>query len=344
MPICWSGPLSVIPYPPASRQSYGKLYLYSMLGLCTRPCPSLGSVRQPAPHAYSHLSLFSLDPAHTGKPKSDSHLYPSALPWEPTGIGQELHDAFGAVLGPTKAHCFTEPSFTWAIRWSSRQRVTHWPASPSCPCSSQPSQPPTFPGQLFVNRAQASGSPPSLIAPGITSPRHTSSVPSHCWQCPPKFPVVSPLCLVLSHLQDFAWPGLPLHLGSCLRLSPIPATASPFMGPTCQSVSHCFQPFPEPHNLERAMATPPSHLVTVWGQKLWREDPWWLLGCCQHLLSSVLSSNRLTGFLPGPQFPHPHSRTVYPHTRSMAVACTYAGYESHLTQRDSVEGVAVWEL
>lgn len=33
-------------------------------------------------------------------------------------------------------------------------------------------------------------------------------------------PFVSYLCLVLSHPKDLAWPGLPLHLGSCLRLIP----------------------------------------------------------------------------------------------------------------------------
>lgn len=193
-PQCDSSP------PPASRQSSGKLYLCT-LGLCIRPCPSLGSMRQSAPHAYSHL-----DPAHTGKPKSDSLLYPSALPWEPIGIGQELHDTFGAGLGPTKAHCSTEPSFTWAIRRSSRQRATRWPASPPCPCSSQPSQPPTFPGQLLVNRAQASGSPPSLLAPGITSPRHTCSVPSHCWGCSPLCPPCVWCCSTRRTL-----PGLASH-------------------------------------------------------------------------------------------------------------------------------------
>lgn len=111
------------------------------------------------------------------------------------------------MLGPTKVHCSTESSFTWAIRWSSRQRATHWPASPSCPCSPQPPQPPTFPGQLLVNRAQASGSPPSLLAPGITSPRHTSSVPRHCWQCSPLCPSCVWCCPTCTTLPSLAWPA-----------------------------------------------------------------------------------------------------------------------------------------
>lgn len=148
--------------------------------------------------------------------------------------------------------------------------------------------------------------PPALPAHApLNRPSHLPFQDS-CWSTAPKLLDLHPACLLQGlhhpdiHPQSLVtaggvplcvWrcpthrtlPGLPLHLGSYLRLIPTPATPSPFVGPTCQSVSHCFQPAPEPYNLERAMATPPSHLVTVWGQKLWREDPWWLLGCCQHL-------------------------------------------------------------
>lgn len=112
--------------------------------------------------------------------------------------------------------------------------------------------------------------PPALPAHAPLS--HHSHLPfqDSCWSTEPKLLDLPPACLLQglhhpdTHPQSLdiaggvplcvplvsgavpparlclAWPGLPLLLGSCLRLSPIPATPSTFMGLTCRPVSHCF--------------------------------------------------------------------------------------------------------